>query len=431
MRVLSIVGVLAVLALTAAVPADPAAVGVASRMTAIDVSDIVQPCSGGHGGSHRLVADGDVFRSPKGQLSEAEARAILAVVLASPRDFDLAALGITPAITKAHVDDIKRATLPRDGGIVFPSSLDDLVAWPNVSRIATQRLQSPPLSTGRFRFRVVFEGDDPVVVESASELPGRIPWTITANATTWQTWSLSVGVALQRILADDDADDTLTTADAYWREGFWSDWVVWREIAGPVADTAADIILAKLDGGAAARQTWRVEQDTTNFLEHGLRLELERWYASAAPKRSTLINRAVWWVPIVDGEPTADWHDLQAAVDRATTSIGAHRWLHAWKAASSGRKVELHVVGDNPAGDAPRELQRAWRAAGMKGEPVFDVQLHDGGRMGQVIFGVDDSRALVVSMSKGHGHWLDAESVTPRSRECVIVERDGRHTRCP
>jgi hypothetical protein len=389
-----------------------------------------------------MSADGEILRSSKRELSEAEARAIRDVVLASEEGIDLASLNITPETLKTHTDVIKRAALPRENpaGITFPSELDDLLEWKNIARIVNERLATPLRSTTRFQFRVVFEGEDPVVVESSSELPGMLPWSVTAHGKTWRTWSLPVSVALQRVLAADVPDHhSLHMAEAYWNAGFWADESMWREIGDRVEETAAQSIYEQLNGYEAARKEWSISRPTIGAINSGpfgLHLMLSRRSSVFSASAEHIINGAWWWVPIKDQQPRATWNDLQGAVERATASLHHHTWLDAWKRSTSGREVELHVVGDDPSGDRPVEatVLPAWRAAGLAGRPEFDVLLRDGGRMGEVFFGSEDSRAIVVWMSETSDeskHWLDKEVFHYQSGGgCLIVDSSGQHERC-
>lgn len=425
------------------------------RVVAIDVEDTVRGCFGGSTNSHRmepLVEHGGIFASEHQALIPSEVDDLLRVIRASEGvALDLERLGLTPEAVARHRNDLKKAALPAHNPIAvqFPDDLAELLEPENILRIARNHIEQRMISTTSFNFRVVFEFADGanIVVESTSELPGKLPWDVTIGDRRWRSWSVDLSHAMTSVVSSNAAwHHALLYQDRYWARDFWTQGsFVWRELQEAVEGHVAESIYGNMEGFRSASAAWRVERRGTigwiNSGPFGLHLMLSKRTIPILERDSDIIDGAWWWNPIVDGRTTATWDDFVAAHARATTTAAKMTWLREWKAAGPGREIELHVVGGDAHGADPLEdsVMPIWRRFGLKRKPEFNVMLRDpnGNRTGEVFFGSEDLRAVVVSMyaigpTQEPKHWLDAETVSFYAGQgtCLVVQANGTRHGC-
>ena len=160
-------------------------------------------------------------------------------------------------------------------------------------------------------------------------------------------------------------------------------------------------------------------------------------HVSLAPidTNERLVNAAWWFNPVDEKKKKAlyNWNDFIRVYTEVNDVVSRHQWLAEWRDASPGRTIEAQIFGIRPYTETDLEtyITPAWKHAGLKGEPYYEVLLRDGNRFGTVFFGREDSRALVTAFDPVNGtHWLDKIKIfyhpTELVPEYVVVRQTGQ-----
>ncbi len=151
-----------------------------------------------------------------------------------------------------------------------------------------------------------------------------------------------------------------------------------------------------------------------------------------------LVNAARWYNPIDEqnNEAQYNWNDFIKIYTEVNAVVSQHQWLSDWRATSRNRSIEAEIFGIRPHSeyDLDTFVTPAWKHAGLKGKPYYEVTLRRGAKWcGTVFFGREDSRALVVTFYPGDGeHWLDKIDskvfyhFTQKVPEYLVIEPTGK-----
>lgn len=97
------------------------------------------------------------------------------------------------------------------------------------------------------------------------------------------------------------------------------------------------------------------------------------WRLWFAPRKNGVISRVYWNISSYKpGErplPLASTAEYYGACEQRVAGV---KWLQKWLSGANGRSVELEIVDQQTRPDAT-----AWKAAGLPGEPSFQLQLHN------------------------------------------------------
>lgn len=169
-------------------------------------------------------------------------------------------------------------------------------------------------------------------------------------------------------------------------------------------------------------------------------------YTTLSAIRPHAVDSAWWFDPIVNGRPRYNWNQFLAAHREVERVVARHTWIATWKKAGRQRTAEAHLVGLRPTEEnhLAAEVLPAWKHAGLKGEPRYQILLRrEVNTWAELYFGSDDSRALMIDASPARddevttsGHWLDGLTLSYNQWQVVpdyvVVHPDGtwkRNTR--
>jgi hypothetical protein len=173
----------------------------------------------------RRAGDEPVYLSLEGL------EALRSVALASRfvTELDVASLGLTPERFREKrsllIDAAaeRRALSPGD----FAGEAKSVVTLEYVREAAYVRLTWGDTSTSKTLLELHLPGDPGITVSSTPAGPWMLPWTVTLEDESWQTYSTELPLALAKRLPPSIPSHRLLDGREYWNETFWEDRIVW------------------------------------------------------------------------------------------------------------------------------------------------------------------------------------------------------------
>ncbi len=351
----------------------------------------------------------------------------------------LARVGITPESLAQHRAEIVETAMPRSGRLAdgtpksVPAELAHRLEWESVGSHLLALLAQPPTSSASVRFEVVLPGEPPITVSSDSWSPFMLPWTVAAGDERWTVADVAIPRALLPLADPDGPCAELLDGEEYWARRVWSDDVAWyRYLSVPLDRAFSAEAYVRLAGFERFAERLRVDDALTG----NVNMQPLSLYVNASALRPSLVDRARWWSPIEEGEPSATWDDFLAAYDLATAAVARQTWLVDWKLAGPDRTIELQAVGARPRAETMLDtlVLPAWEHAELVDAPRIELLLRRGGEWcGTVWLAPAEPGALIETAHPASepAHWLDALdfSFHPRATPPTYarVDGSGRH----
>jgi len=338
-------------------------------------------------GLHDWVRVGDGYRWRGHELARADMEATLRAIVGARMEVPelLEEIGITPESFRAHRDEIAdtvtQGTLARRRGEAeLARELDRLLEWDRIApRIRRELLGKTGGSTERRLVRASFTIDGRgVVVESKGLVPWMLPWTVTVDDASFTSEDPAIPRAMEKLVDREGPGADGLDGSSYWSGQFWSDagfwgWSVSRELDAHLSQADA----AALPGWHAASGRFKLLDARTGsagFEPDSLFLQLESKVPAA-------VDRAFWYVALVDGRPAQTWGDFLVLYERADACVRQQRWLLEWKALSPERQIRLDAAGTQGHAEGMLEelVLPAWEDAGFPARPELEIQMLEKG----------------------------------------------------
>lgn len=344
-------------------------------------------------------------------------RALRALALSAPEEVEdlLATLGVTAGALAEHRKDVVAAAFPpawrREGQEPkLPEQLEPLLDWKRLRGALERQVKSEGwVSTAYQEVEVVLPGDPEITLKARGLTPWMLPWEIEAGARKWTSPDVRLSRAVVALLAEDSPSRDFLDGEQYWTEDVWKDESLWRQLIGDEVDAGlAKERYVELDGWKEASVLLRVDDVRTGMIN----LKPLAMFFELSARGPRAIEGVRWWNLLVDDEPTSTWHDLLDTWRAASRAVERETWIGEWIRIAPGRSVRLQVVGSRGIGETLMDalVLPAWRDAGFRGEPDFELTLRKDGHWFATIFLAADERGGLVTVthrSAGSTHWLD------------------------
>jgi hypothetical protein len=404
----------------------------------IEVHTAFRTCRRHGDETHAWTFDGERYRRAARSLTPGDVRAIRQTLLDAPAEIPelLATVGVTPEGVAADRSTIVAAALPDfwTGGhpedLALAPEQEALLAYDAIAGRAADRLLGRNRdSVASFLFEVTLPGDPAVHVRSTSEVPWMLPWTITAGGRTWTTPDVRVSRAMLRLADPDGPLTSLLDGSSYWPDGFYADSSFWWFQGEPIDSALCEEVCAGLPGYEAASRRFRIETARAGTSPGAEDFEI---LLRLAPTEAGLIDAVDWSIPTAGADAWCSWDDLVDLYDRALAVVSGQHWIADWKVADERHRVVLATIGaSGMTRDASRrQVDRAWRHAGLPGEAELELHLSwEGDGTATLLMGRDAEQALVVHLAPGlcdhrlNGHRIDFH--VPGERTYGLIAADG------